>query len=209
LALEKIEASADDIEVRWSDAASVIPSEDDIDQTAQRWAEYDVLSDIADDRAQNVQLRRRHLAGCLLAARAARASDLADMAWGEPPAFGREKRRGVYHGMRRLCRAYDAALAEQARKLRALAKAIMKPALPEARRAAAPSGPFEVHPDHLSARLLDLFKVRATVEVSGQRIEATWAQPVNAAKLRGELEFILAPARVVVATPTSVTLEWD
>jgi hypothetical protein len=207
--LEKIEASADDIEVRWSDAASVIPSEDDIDQTAQRWAEYDVLSDIADDRAQNVQLRRRHLAGCLLAARAARASDLADMAWGEPPAFGREKRRRVHHGMRRLCCAYDAALAQQARKLRALAKAIMKPVEPEARRAAAASRPFEVHPDHLSARLLDIFKVRATVEVSGQRIEATWAQPVNAAKLRGELEFILAPARVVVATPTSVMLEWD
>jgi hypothetical protein len=63
LALEVVETSADSAEVQWSDAASVIPSENDIDRTAQQWAEYDVLSDIADDRAQNVQLRRRHLAG--------------------------------------------------------------------------------------------------------------------------------------------------
>jgi hypothetical protein len=47
------------------------------------------------------------------------------------------------------------------------------------------------------------------VAVGEKRVEATWTQPVNAAKLRGELEFILAPARVVIATPTSVTLEWD
>jgi hypothetical protein len=80
---------------------------------------------------------------------------------------------------------------------------------PEARRAPPPSGPFEVHPDHLSSRLLDIFKVRAVVAAGEKRVEATWTQPVNAAKLRGELEFILAPARVVIATPTSVTLEWD
>jgi hypothetical protein len=214
LALEKIEASADDIEVRWSNAANALPPErfswpDDIDRMARLWAERDVLSDVSDDRAQNVRLSRRYLAGCMLAARAARAGDLADMAWGEPPAFGRGERRRVYHGIRRLCRAYDAALAQWARKLRAFAKAITRPVEPEARRAPPPSGPFEVHPDHLAARLLDIFKVRAAVAVGEKRVEATWTQPVNAAKLRGELEFILAPARVVIATPTSVTLEWD
>jgi hypothetical protein len=111
--------------------------------------------------------------------------------------------------MRRLCRAYDAALAQWARKLRSLAKALTKPAEPEARRAPPPSGPFEVHPDHLFSRLLDIFKVRAVVTAGEKRVEATWTQPVNVAKLRGELEFILAPARVVTATPTRVVLEWD
>lgn len=97
-----------------------------------------------------------------------------------------------------------------ARKLRASVKAL-KPAsvAPEPRMEPPPRGPFEVHPDHLSARLLDIFGVRAVVEVGEKRVEATWLQPVNAAKLRGELEFILAPARVVIATPTRVALEWD
>lgn len=91
-ALEAVEAPADKIALTLLDAENTLPPAGEIKRTAERWAEQDVVALVVYDEPLAIQKRRRHLAGCLLAARAARAGDLADMAYDESPRFGVDKR---------------------------------------------------------------------------------------------------------------------
>jgi hypothetical protein len=187
-------------------------------QQARLWyfSDFQVDGEALYDRKPpwRVERRREDLATAFAAARARRASYLADLGWCPkelvPPSMADVRRQ--YHWLRSAVAAYDACCQEQATALRRFAKRITQPApAPRPRKPEPPRPPYSgVHPSALEARLLDVFRVRCTSVGTGPgTVTARWLPEVSPDRLRTELGFILAPAVVSDATPQSVTLTWS
>lgn len=192
----------------------------DPEHAARLWYYQDLtayLNEAYERRSSDAFERRRSdLATKFAAIRARRAGHLSDLGWcpTEPLAWDFSRVRQRYHWWRRALRAYETLCREQATVLRRLAKTITQPLpAPRVRPPVPPQKPYTgVHPDHLSARLLDLASLRCTeLRRDGPSITARWGGVASEAvqgKLRVDLDYILAPAKVVEINAHGVTMRW-
>lgn len=213
----------DDLAEQRFDCPSVLPWAVDESsltpvQTARLWYYEDLqryLETAYDGRmSEAFERRRSELSTVFAMMRGRRAGDLSDLGWcpNEKRGYDHVKTRRQYHWIRAVIREYGALCKEQATVLRRLATAITKPLpAPKPRPPEPPKEPYGgVHPDHLTARICDICRRQSVAEVGEGTVTARWLFAIdNPEKLRAELDFIMAPAKVTECGPLSVTLVWE